>query len=129
MTRIKLPKGSWLYSILFSGTAVIIAVMLIVDYNLQIETRKAHITLPADNLYSENGDDINKLLLSGNELTIEEKTSLINLYLKTGEPVAVLKNNTIKQKREELYNAILKRQINKFKKSGSNDFSIRPVPR
>jgi hypothetical protein len=125
----KAKKGGLLYSILFSGTAIIVVVMLVIDRNLQAAPLKIYMVSSADSAYAGNGDDINKLLLSGNEFTIEEKTSLINLYLKTGEPVTTVRYNTIKEKREELYNAILKRQINKNKNKGSGDFSVRPVPK
>jgi hypothetical protein len=125
----KTKKGGLLYSILFSGTAIIVVVMLVIDRNLQAAPLNIYMGPSADSAYAGNGDDINKLLLSGNEFTIEEKTSLINLYLKTGEPVTTVRYNTIKEKREELYNAILKRQINKNKNKGSGDFSVRPVPK
>jgi hypothetical protein len=129
MNSLKARRGSLLYSILFSGTAIIVGVMLIIDRNLQTNTFKTSLLSSADSSYAGSGDDINNLLLSGNEFTIEEKTSLINLYLKTGEPVATMQSSTINEKREELYSAILKRQINRNKSNESGDFSVRPIPR
>jgi hypothetical protein len=121
-------KGKSLYLILFSGTAIIVTAMLLVDYKQGV-TNKAYLISSPAGTYSGTGEDINKLLLSANELTIAEKTSLINLYLKTGEPVAAVNFNLIKEKREEVYSTILKRQINRVSNRGAGDFSVRPVPK
>ncbi len=121
-------NGRSLYFILFSGTAIIVAAMLLIDYKQDVANKASIISSSAE-VYSGTGEDINKLLLSANELTIAEKTSLINLYLKTGEPVATANYKYIKEKREEVYRTILKRQINKANNKGSGDFSIKPVPK
>jgi hypothetical protein len=121
-------NGRSLYFTLFSGTAIIVTAMLLIDYRQDVANKASIISSSAE-VYSGTGEDINKLLLSANELTIAEKTSLINLYLKTGEPVAAANYNYIKEKREEVYRTILKRQINKANNKGAGDFFIKPVPR
>lgn len=125
-----ITKGHHLYLILFSGSAIIVLAMLLVEKFMepaQIKTTQ----LPSDvtNSYTGSDEDISKLLLNDEELTIEEKKSLINLYLKDGAPnTKTATYAVIKEKREKVYSEIMKRKINRDRTTGS-DFSVRPVPK
>ncbi len=124
----KAIKGGLLYTILLTGTAIIVAVMFIIDRKLEVGITGNKNGSTNKVVFMESDADINELLLSGGDLTIEEKTSLINLYLKNGEPVAVKNFSTIKEGRDLVYKEILKRQINKSKNKPTSDFSVRPIP-
>jgi hypothetical protein len=123
-------KGHYLYFILFSGTAIIILAMLWVEKFIEPEPVKGNF-LPTDitHTYTETDADISKLLLNEEGLTIEEKKSLINLYLKDGAPTSRLVTyDVIKEKREKVYSEIMKRKISVDNEGGGN-FSVRPVPK
>lgn len=126
-----LLSGKHLYLILFSGTAVIILAMLLVERNIELSMTDSSLkTRQVGTITNASSNNLNQLLLKSGELTIEEKKSLINLYLKgdgsAGETVSYA---LIKQKRDEVYGAILKRQLTKTEPEQSSDFSIRPVPK
>jgi hypothetical protein len=125
-----IAKGQHLYLILFSGTAIIILAMLLVEKFIEpVQVNSTYTPSDVTNTTAAAHADIDKLLLNDGELTIEEKKSLINLYLKDGAPdTRSATYAIIKEKRDRLYSEIMKRKVNRERPS-DNDFSVRPVPK
>ncbi len=120
--------GKNLYFILWGGAALIGMAMAIIGYNQQRGEKKL---LKNRGLISNKSSDnaINELLLSGDELTIEEKKSFISLYLKPGDDEGAITYQKINTKREGVYKQILQRKMNRLNGKPSDDFSVRPVPK
>ena len=78
-------------------------------------------------------ETINELLLSADELSIAEKNSFVNLYLKPVESNGVITATATEgdNEKDDIYKQIFNRKINKLKvkKGGSSDFSIKPIPK
>ncbi|HNU13498.1 MAG TPA: hypothetical protein PKI55_03500 [Chitinophagaceae bacterium] len=73
-------------------------------------------------------ETINDLLLSADELSIAEKNSFIQLYLKPGKEVEGITN--LLETKENVYRKIFQRKVNKLKRINNNeDFSIKPIPK
>lgn len=116
-----------LYVVLWT-IAVIAVVFMMAD--------GAYVSINEKNLFRnssvESGvltsETINELLLSANELSISEKKSFINLYLKSGNSPEGSDNGN--ETREQIYQEIFQRKINKLQqKSKQEDFSIKPIPK
>ncbi|MBL7725967.1 MAG: hypothetical protein JNK27_17640 [Chitinophagaceae bacterium] len=95
-----------------------------------------YVSINEKNLFRNSGvesgvlssETINELLLSANELSISEKKSFINLYLKSGSNPEG--NDNENETREQIYQRIFQRKINKLQqKSRQEDFSIKPIPK
>ncbi len=122
-------NGKILYVILWGVASVIIAVIIITGYKEQLP-QKGFFNSNVFDKSTSSGEAINELLLSANELTIAEKKSFINLYLKSTDvsSVAVYIKNNDEQKK--VYNQIFQRKMNNLKNRNSDDdFSIRPIPK
>ncbi len=71
----KAIKGGLLYTFLLTGTAIIVGVMFIIDRKLEVGITGNKNGSTNKVVFMESDADINELLLSGGDLTIEEKTS------------------------------------------------------
>lgn len=124
----KQPSGKMLYLILWGGTAIITAAMVVIGMRQQVYAKNIlrNSFYKADN---SSGEIINELLLSANELTIAEKKSFINLFLKSGNDYEEAGAGTISRKREDVYKNILQRKLYRLNGKTKEDFSVRPVPK
>jgi len=77
------------------------------------------------------GELINELLLSSQNLQLEEKKDFINLYLLLKSDSSYEGSLVIANKRNAVYKNILSRKLNNLTKTKNPrpDFSIKPVPR
>ena len=122
-------KGIILYAILWGVSIVMIAVIVITGYREQLPQKSFFNGNALDNKTS-SGETINELMLSANELTIAEKNSFINLYLKSTDPSSVVAFSKNKDEQKLVYNQIFQRKMNKLKNNNSDgDFSVKPVPK
>ncbi len=122
---IRWKEGKWLYSTLWSGAFLVIVITLLVGFrdsiNEKNDSKKR--VLPSG---TASGETINELLLSAGQLSIAEKNSFINLYLKSSDG----RTEASSTANEQLYKEIFQRKVNKLKKRNNNeDFSIKPVPK
>ena len=123
----KQPSGKYLYLILWGGTFLIAAAMVAISYQEQGVERKLR-----NNIFSSkyaSGEEINELMLSANELTIDEKKAFINLFLKQDTDTNDFFNRRNDDKRNDIYKRILQRKLNKGVGKQDADFSIKPVPK
>ena len=122
-------NGIILYAILWGVAIIIIAVIVITGYREQLPQKSFFNGNALDNQAS-SGETINELMLSANELTIAEKNSFINLYLKSTDPSSVVAFSKNKDEQKLVYNQIFQRKMNKLKnKNSDGDFSVKPVPK
>lgn len=115
-----------LYLILWGGTAFISVAMALIGQQVNEKKLLRNHDFPTQ---TSSGEAINDLLLSADELTIEEKKSFISLYLKSDDKTGVLTYQNNKNKTEDVYKQIFQRKVNKLKEKSSDDFSIRPLPK
>jgi hypothetical protein len=122
-------NGKILYASLWGVASVIIAVIIITGYREQLPQRNFFNGHVLDNRTS-SGETINELLLSANELTIAEKKSFINLYLKSADASSLLADGRNKDEQKRVYNQIFQRKMNNLNnKNSDDDFSIKPIPK
>jgi hypothetical protein len=121
----RIQAGTFLYPVLWGGAALIIAGMFIIGHRQQTyDKNNLHTLQPAS-----SGEMINALMVSTNDLTIEEKKSFINLFLRKGEDPEET-TSTAAIKKENVYRQILQRKINRpVKNQRPDDFSVKPVPK
>lgn len=124
----KQPSGKILYLILWGGTAAITAAMVLIGFRQQVYEKNL---LRNDFYKTENssGEAINELLLSVNELTIAEKKSFINLFLKQVNNNGKTASDKSGPPKEDIYKVILQRKLNRLNGKTRDDFSVRPVPK
>lgn len=118
-------SGKILYLTLWGGTLCIVTVMFFIGYQQQISEKKLENTFLNNSSYP-SGEAVNELMLSANDLTIEEKKAFINLFLKQENTTI---NGEVIPKRDAVYKRILDRKISKWTGRNGDDFSIKPVPK
>lgn len=122
-------KGKILYASLWGVASVIIAVIIITGYREQLPQKSFFNGHVLDNRTS-SGETINELLLSVNELTIAEKKSFINLYLKSTDASSLMADRRNNDEQKKVYNQIFQRKMkNLNSKNSDDDFSIKPIPK
>ncbi len=127
-------KNSWqkarsLYLALWTGAVVVTLIIVMTGYS--DDKPGKHLLRTQDILSTDAANEtINELLLSAGQLTIAEKTSFINLYLKPEQASTSGHTDNNNTDRDNVYQQILNRRINNLKsKSDQNDFSVKPVPK
>lgn len=115
-----------LFILLWSG-AIVVMLVMILDGVILDAAQKRTVKTPGEvNIWGS--ETINDLLLSADELSIAEKNSFIQLYLKPGNEAGGM--NKVLETKENVYKKIFQRKINKLKQANSNeDFSIKPIPK
>lgn len=122
-------NGKILYASLWGVASVIIAIIIITGYREQLPQRSFFNGHVLDNRTS-SGETINELLLSANELTIAEKKSFINLYLKSTDAHSLMAGRMNKSEQKRVYNEIFQRKMNNLNnKKSDDDFSVKPIPK
>ena len=123
----KEPSGKFFYLILWGGAALIGVIMVIIWKRQEINDKQL-LQNPLSRMQTLPGEAINDLLLSVDELTIEEKKSFISLYLKPDGKTGVVtySNNN---NRDEMYKLILQRKLNRVNRKSSDDFLVKPIPK
>jgi hypothetical protein len=122
-------KGNILYASLWGVASVIIAVIIITGYREQLPQKSFFNGHVIDN-HTSSGETINELMLSANELTITEKKSFINLYLKSTDVSSVIAYTKDSDEQKRVYNQIFQRKMKNLKnKNSDGDFSVKPVPK
>jgi hypothetical protein len=125
----KKKSGKILYAILWGGAIIIIALIIITGYREQLPQKSFFGGNILDNQNS-SGETINELMLSANELTIAEKKSFINLYLKSGDVGSVVSYVKNQDGQRQVYRQIFQRKVNRLNNNNSDgDFSIKPIPK
>ena len=124
----KQPSGKRLYLILWGGTATITAAMVLIGFRQQLYEKNL-LRNPFYKTENSSGEAINELLLSANELTIAEKKSFINHFLKQANNNEETTPDKTGRKKEDIYKVILQRKINRLNGKTKDDFSVRPVPK
>ena len=124
----KEPSGKIFYLILWSGAALI-GVIMVTIWKRQEFKDKQLLKNPLSRIQTLPGEAINDLLLSADELTIEEKKSFISLYLKPDDKTGVVTYSNNNNNREEIYKLILQRKLNRVNRKSSDDFSVKPIPK
>lgn len=126
---ISYQKQRNIYLVLLSGTVLILIAMFIADVAIEGAMRdKGHVKTLQQKAAS--GERINDMLISADELTIEEKTAFINLYLKQNNPQPGNTNEDIRQQRTEVYSKIFRRKANQARTVNSDeDFYIKEIPK
>lgn len=126
LLHVSWQKGRPLYLLLWAS-AVSLCIVASLAGNIDDRKGKHLFTNPGLLSSDANNETINELLLSAGELTIVEKNSFINLYLKPGAADKTISADT---NREAVYKQILNRKIKNLKaKNGDSDFSVKPVPK
>lgn len=101
-------------------------VMILDGFILDAAQKKAIRTSGEANVW--DNEIINDLLLSADELSIAEKNSFIQLYLKPGNKAEGM--NKVLETKEDVYKKIFQRKVNKLKqKDNDEDFFIKPIPK
>lgn len=122
-------NGKILYASLWGVASVIIAVIIITGYREQLPQKSFFNGHVLDNRTS-SGETINELLLSVNELTIAEKKSFINLYLKSADANSLIADRRNNDEQKKVYNQIFQRKMKDLNnKNSDDDFSIKPIPK
>ncbi len=104
-----------LYGSLWGVASVITAIIIITGYREKLPQKNffnGHVL----NNYTSSGETINELLLSANELTIAEKKSFINLYLKSTDANSLLTDRRKNDEQKKVYNQIFQRKMNSSEK-------------
>lgn len=122
-------KAGRIYGTLIAGTALIVGIMLFIDYREQRHEKRVLISSMKIKGAAET-KSIDELFLNTSEISIAEKKAFINLYLKIPQNISKTQKNEINEKRDALYYSILQRRINRNTTSKpQDDFSIKPVPK
>ncbi len=126
--------GAWkriqLYLLLCSGAALFVSIILTAG-SLKKPATSHNFFKNIDPRFSQaSSETVNELLLSKDELSIAEKNSFINLYLKPSD-FSASKNIPIAPAPASIYRQILDRKINnlKAKSNRTDDFIVKPVPK
>lgn len=121
-------RGNKIYIVLVSGTAIIIALMLLFDYRQQQYEKKILISTEMISQLG-SGENIDQLFLNANDLSISEKKAFINIYLKFPKEIPGVGKKEMKDRIDEIYNSILKRRIEQTSSKQKDNFSVKPVPK
>lgn len=115
-----------LYILLWSGAFVVMLIMILDGFILYAAQKKTIRTSGEANVWGS--ETINNLLLSADELSIAEKNSFIQLYLKPGNEAYSTIN--VQEANESVYKKIFERKVNSLRQSNKDeDFSIKPIPK
>lgn len=125
--KIYKKTGTILYAILWAGSLLILAAMLILGYRQKVAEKNLFSKVTAG-FNSSSGSIINELFLTGEDISFGKKKSFINLLLKeqgTEEDFeAAVKTNP-----EKVYKIILQQKLNRIRQQKPEDFAVKPLPK
>ncbi len=122
-------KGKYLYLLLWITAGFIIAGIVFAGTTAANDGKNIFINQDFESPEATN-ETINELLLSADELSITEKKSFINLYLRPGENSITIVSADSGREKENVYKQIFKRKVSSLRsKEVPSDFSIKPIPK